>query len=59
MPRFFLEKMNPELPVITGGDARHIGFSLRMKPGERLTVCAEGVGLQVRRQENNRGRGFS
>ena len=43
MPRFFLEKMNPELPVITGGDARHIGFSLRMKPGEKLTVCAEGV----------------
>ena len=43
MPRFFLEKMNPELPVITGGDARHIGFSLRMKPGERLTVCSEGV----------------
>lgn len=47
MPRFFLEKMNPELPVITGGDARHIGFSLRMKPGERLTVWRGGRGLQV------------
>ncbi|MCI7804677.1 MAG: 16S rRNA (uracil(1498)-N(3))-methyltransferase [Oscillospiraceae bacterium] len=42
MPRFFLEKMNTETPVITGSDARHIGFSLRMKPGELLTVCAEG-----------------
>lgn len=43
MPRFFLEKMNTENPVITGSDARHIGFSLRMKPGEILTVCAEGT----------------
>lgn len=43
MPRFFLEKMNTENPVITGRDARHIGFSLRMKPGEILTVCAEGT----------------
>lgn len=43
MPRFFLEKMNTETPVITGTDARHIGFSLRMKPGEILTVCAGGT----------------
>lgn len=43
MPRFFLEKMNTEAPVITGNDARHIGFSLRMKPGEILTVCAGGT----------------
>lgn len=43
MPRFFLEKMNNEDPIITGNDARHIGFSLRMKPGELLTVCAEGT----------------
>ncbi len=46
MPRFFLEKMNIETPVITGGDAKHIGFSLRMKPGELLTVCAEGTDYQ-------------
>lgn len=43
MPRFFLEKMNTETPVITGTDARHIGFSLRTKPGEILTVCAGGT----------------
>lgn len=43
MPRFFLEKMNTENPVITGSDAKHIGFSLRMKPGEPLTVCAQGI----------------
>ncbi len=40
MPRFFLEKINEECPCITGGDAHHISRSLRMKTGERLTVCA-------------------
>jgi 16S rRNA (uracil1498-N3)-methyltransferase len=29
--------------VITGEDARHIGRSLRMRTGESLTVCAEGI----------------
>lgn len=43
MPRFFLEKMNNANLIITGNDAKHIGFSLRMKPGEMLTVCAEGT----------------
>lgn len=43
MPRFFLETINIDMPVITGPDARHIGFSLRMKTGEELTVCAGGV----------------
>lgn len=43
MPRFFLEKINNKAPIITGDDARHIGFSLRMKPGERLTVCSDGI----------------
>lgn len=59
MPRFFLEKMNPELPVITGGDARHIGFSLRMKPGERLTVCSEGVDYRCAVKRITEERGFS
>ncbi len=43
MPRFFLENINKNAPCITGTDARHIGFSLRMKPGEIITVCAEGT----------------
>ena len=43
MPRFFVEQGNPEEIVITGEDARHIGRSLRMRPGEALTVCAQGV----------------
>lgn len=43
MPRFFTEHGNPDEIVITGEDARHIGRSLRMRPGEMLTVCAEGI----------------
>lgn len=43
MPRFFLEKINTDCPAITGEDARHIGRSLRMKPGQSLTVCSCGT----------------
>ena len=48
MPNFFVEDL-AETTVITGDDARHIARSLRMKPGEKLTLCdnsgrqAEGV----------------
>lgn len=43
MPRFFLENINTDLPVITGEDAKHIGRSLRMKTGEEITVCSCGT----------------
>lgn len=43
MPRFFVEHANPEQIIITGEDAHHIGRSLRMRTGEQLTVCAEGM----------------
>ena len=43
MPRFFTEHGNDEEIIITGEDARHIGRSLRMRVGESLTVCAEGI----------------
>ncbi|MDE7121345.1 MAG: 16S rRNA (uracil(1498)-N(3))-methyltransferase, partial [Oscillospiraceae bacterium] len=42
MPRFFTQQADPEQIVITGEDARHIGYSLRMRPGEMLTVCSGG-----------------
>lgn len=42
MPRFFSEQIDGDLAVITGEDARHITKSLRMLPGEQLTVC-DGV----------------
>ncbi len=43
MPRFFLETIDLSCPVITGEDAKHIGRSLRMKPGQPLTVCSCGT----------------
>lgn len=43
MPRFFLEEIDKTCPKITGSDANHIGRSLRMKPGEKLTICVSGT----------------
>ena len=48
MPRFFVESGDPEEIVITGEDARHIGRSLRMRVGEELTVCAQGMDYQCK-----------
>lgn len=39
MPRFFVESIEGDLLTVTGDDARHIGRSLRMRPGEELTLC--------------------
>ena len=38
MPRFFYDPAGPHF-CITGEDAAHIANSLRMRPGEELTVC--------------------
>ena len=43
MPRFFTNEIDETNITLTGSDARHIGRSLRMKPGEPLTVCCKGV----------------
>lgn len=43
MPRFFEDAFSPEQPVLTGEHLRHIGYSLRMRPGEKLTVCSCGT----------------
>ncbi len=41
MPRFFLPAGDIGLDhiAITGDDAHHISFSLRMRPGEKLLIC--------------------
>lgn len=39
MPRFFIEHINGDTHVINGSDALHISRSLRMKPGQKLTIC--------------------
>lgn len=43
MPRFFVNEIDESNIVVTGGDARHIGFSLRMRQGEKITVCCRGI----------------
>lgn len=43
MPRFFVNEIDENDIVLTGDDARHIGRSLRMKPGEPVTVCCCGT----------------
>ncbi len=39
MPRFFTGAVDGQSALITGEDARHIALALRMKTGERVTVC--------------------
>ena len=45
MPRFFVNRdgLSPEdgTAVLRGADAAHVSRSLRMKPGEKLTLCGE------------------
>lgn len=43
MPRFFSDEINDEIAVISGSDAVHIGRSLRMRLGDELIVCKDGV----------------
>lgn len=44
MPRFFIENVSGEFITVSGSDATHIAKSLRMKPGESVTVCG-GQGI--------------
>ena len=47
MPRFFIDT-DPQTSAILGGeDGRHIARSLRMQPGEEVTLC-NGRGLDFR-----------
>ena len=43
LPRFFTDYVNENNIIITGGDARHIGRSLRMKTGDPLTLCCNSI----------------
>lgn len=43
MPRFFVNDISDTSASITGDDARHIALSLRMKVGEKLTLCKNAV----------------
>lgn len=43
MPRFFIDMPTDSKAVITGSDAVHIGRSLRMKLGDEITLCSQGI----------------
>ena len=43
MPRFFTNEIDENNIVLTGDDANHVGRSLRMRVGEDITVCCNGV----------------
>ncbi len=45
MAWFFTDSVDKPLHTITGENARHISRSLRMKPGEELTIC-DGDGVR-------------
>ena len=51
MQRFFTNEINEENITLTGSDANHIGRSLRMKTGEALTVCCNGIDYNCRISE--------
>ena len=48
MPRFFadINNVGEDSLVIDGGDAVHIGRSLRMRLGDEITVCCQGMEYQ-------------
>ncbi len=48
MPRFFCDDINGDHISITGTDARHIGRSLRMRLGDEITVCSQGIEYRSR-----------
>lgn len=44
MRKLFFDKISDDREIIiTGDDHKHIAFSLRMRPGDELVVCAGGV----------------
>lgn len=43
MPRFFIDHEPNDVIDVRGADARHIGYSLRMKIGDEITFCHMGM----------------
>ncbi len=46
LPRFFKDSLPEGETVLTGEDARHIGLSLRMRVGEKITLCSRGMDFE-------------
>ena len=43
MPRFFTDDIQGDVGIISGADAVHIGRSLRMRLGDELILCNDGI----------------
>jgi 16S rRNA (uracil1498-N3)-methyltransferase len=43
MPRFFTSRIDGTHGLVTGEDARHIALSLRMRVGEEVILCNNGI----------------
>ena len=43
MPRFFSNEITEDTAIISGSDAVHIGRSLRMRIGDELIICKNGI----------------
>lgn len=43
MPRFFTDDIQGNVGIISGADAVHIGRSLRMRLGDELILCRDGI----------------
>lgn len=48
MPRFFVYDVEGSHAEIHGDDARHIGRSLRMRIGDNLTLCRNGIDYECK-----------
>ena len=43
MRKLFFDKINEDSVVITGDEHKHIAYSLRMRKGDALVICCDGV----------------
>lgn len=53
MPRFFTDKPAEDIITVTGSDAAHIGYSLRMRVGDPVTFCHGGTDYFCRIESMN------
>ncbi|MCM1024101.1 MAG: 16S rRNA (uracil(1498)-N(3))-methyltransferase [Prevotella sp.] len=53
MPRFFTDKPAEDIIAVTGSDAAHMGYSLRMKVGDTVTFCHGGTDYFCRIESMN------
>ena len=43
MRKLFIDNVDGDIITLVGDDHKHIAYSLRMRKGDEITVCAAGV----------------